>query len=98
MTEQPDLLSWKPPQPYEAKGNTFSQERDGPRLNAQCLRVLRAFSDYAWHTLEDLEAKTGDPQASISARKRDLCRFGFKIEREYVGDGLWQYRLVANAA
>ena len=39
--------------------------------------------------------KTGDPEASVSARLRDLRkkRFGSHIiTRRYVSDGLWQYR------
>jgi hypothetical protein len=53
--------------------------------------------DHQWHTLADL-ATTGDPEASVSARLRDLRKpkfGGFHIERRYVSAGLWAYRLLA---
>ena len=50
-----------------------------------------------WFLLRGLAAATGAPEASASARIRDLKRFGFKIEREYLKDGLWRYRMVKNA-
>jgi len=78
-------------------GSTFNQARDGKRLAMQHNRVLAALRDGKEHTLSELHKLTGDPEASISARIRDLRkpRFGsYQIERRYVERGLWAYRLV----
>lgn len=78
-------------------GETYDHDRDCDRLNAQCLRVWNVMRDHAWHTLPGISAKTGDPEASISARLRDFRkpRFGgYIVERRYVADGLWEYRLL----
>jgi hypothetical protein len=93
MTDQPSLFGPR-------DGATFDETRDTDRLNAQARRVFTAMADGQWHTLADLETRLGDPQASISARLRDLRkpRFGSHIvEREYAGAGLWRYRMPRSA-
>jgi hypothetical protein len=81
-------------------GETFEEPRDGNRLRAQLGRVKRIMLDGNWHTLAELSIQTGDPQASISARIRDLRKQkfgGYLVEREYVSSGLWRYRLLVPA-
>lgn len=76
-------------------GLTFAPERDTDRLNRQAQLVFRVVSDGEWHTLGDIAAKTDQPEASVSARLRDLRkeRFGSHvIARRYLRDGLWEYR------
>ena len=78
-------------------GSSYEHARDGLRLHRQHQRVLAYMSDGRWHTLHELHELTGDPEASISARLRDLRkpRFGsYGIVREYVERGLFRYRLV----
>jgi hypothetical protein len=78
-------------------GPTYVHERDGVRLAAQHQRVLDVMKDGRPHTLAEISKLTGDPEASVSARCRDLrkARFGsHTIVREYVKDGLHTYRLV----
>lgn len=78
-------------------GSTYLHSRDGKRLHAQHHRVLAFMRDGRWHTLEAISEATGDPEASVSARLRDLRkdRFGAHlIERRYVRRGLFEYRLV----
>lgn len=77
-------------------GETYERERDHDRLHAQLYRVKLVLLDGKWHTLAEIAARTGDPEASVSARIRDLrkAKFGgYEIEREYVSKGLWQYRM-----
>jgi hypothetical protein len=77
-------------------GATYNRERDRDRVQAQLVRVRLALSDDTWHTLSELAARTGDPEASISARIRDLRKKkfgGHVVARRYVTDGLWAYRL-----
>lgn len=81
-------------------GITYVPGRDGPRLGAQLLRVLSVMSDGQWYTLRLIAKRTGDPEASISARLRDFRKrqFGrFIVDAEYVKRGLWRYRLRATA-
>jgi hypothetical protein len=88
---QAELLTWTPPEP---KGETFDRQRDGKRLNAQCLRVFEAMRFGDWRTLSSLALVTGDPEASVSARLRDLRKAGHTVERRYVERGLHEYRLL----
>ncbi len=82
-------------------GETYDEERDGARLDSQRRDVWDIFKDGAWHTLTELEERTGHPQSSISARLRDFRkeRFGgHEVERQYVKRGLWRYRRVIPGA
>ncbi len=63
-----DYLASLPP---EARGETC-QEIDNPRLNEQGLRVYRFMRDLRPHTLREIAAATGDSEASISARIREI--------------------------
>lgn len=78
-------------------GSTFNPERDGQRLGDQMLAVLAIMSTKQWWTLSQLSMFTGFPEASVSARLRDLRKpkfGGYTIEREYVRKGQWRYRMV----
>lgn len=80
-------------------GATYDDDRDGSRLNAQHQRVCDAMKDGAWRPLAAIAAASGAPEASVSARLRDFRkeRFGaHQVERRYVIDGLWEYRLLIN--
>lgn len=77
-------------------GATFDATLDLSRLNAQMRRVYGVMQDGEWLSLREISQKTGDPEASISARLRDLRkeRFGgFNVERRRLSHGLNQYRL-----
>ena len=79
-------------------GTTFDPALDGPRLNKQTQAVHGLMADGAWRTLAEITAATGAPEASASARLRDLRRVhGLMVERRRRGDlarGLHEYRLV----
>ena len=78
-------------------GHTFDDGRDGERLLSQHRRIFDLMLDERWRTPPELEAATGDPWASISARLRDMRkrRYGaHTVNRRYVQDGLWEYQLV----
>lgn len=77
-------------------GRTYSAPRDESRLFAQLEDVLSVMRDGEWHTLDAISAATGHPQASVSARLRDLRkpRWGsHTVERAYVERGLFKYRM-----
>lgn len=81
-------------------GATYERERDGDRLGAQmkAVRDLMLSGDGAWRTLPHIAAWVGYPEASVSARLRDLrkTKFGaYNVERRYVANGLWEYRVKA---
>lgn len=91
MSDMP-LLDWTPPTP---RGETFSEQRDGHRLSAQARRVYEVMKDGHWRGLRDIANATGDPEASISARLRDLRRLPqYSVNRKFIARGLWHYRLV----
>lgn len=77
-------------------GETYEPPRDGSRLRAQLVRVKAAMGDAEWRTLGEIASITGDPEASVSARLRDLrkAKFGgHLVDRKYSGGGLWCYKL-----
>lgn len=82
-------------------GETFDAARDGDRLRCQLHAVRTLMADGRWRTLATIAAECGYPENSIpgiSARLRDLRKpkFGaFTVERRYLHDGLWQYRVAA---
>lgn len=80
-------------------GITYDPERDRERLSKQLYSVLEVMKDGQWRTLPELSKATNSPEASVSARLRDLRkpRFGgHSVEREYVKKGLFKYRLILN--
>jgi len=77
-------------------GATFDAERDAERLTGELRAVFDYVRDGRWHTLAEISAAINKPEASVSARLRDLrkARFGaYEVEREYVERGLWRYRV-----
>lgn len=95
----PNLFDWVPPAIFgDRHGETFVPSRDRTRLNAQSFRVFKAMQSGEWRTLREIAEETHDPEASVSARLRDLRKpefGGFRVERRFVYRGLWQYRLIA---
>jgi hypothetical protein len=79
-------------------GATYEHPRDGARLGDQMLAVLSVMSDGNWRTLADIASETNAPEASVSARLRDLRkpRFGgYTVNREFLRRGLFRYQLLA---
>src|SRR4029077_11878264 len=80
-------------------GAFYDPAYDDKRLAKQMGRVYTIMIDGGWRTLREIEALTGDPQASISAQLRHLrkARFGgYLVELRARGnreDGLFEYRL-----
>ena len=80
-------------------GTTFDPSVDEERLNEQTVRIYRLMNDGAWRTLAEISGATGDPEASVSARLRDLRKEdfgGFVVNRRrrgLVSAGLWEYQL-----
>lgn len=80
-------------------GSDYEPARDDARLTGQLLRIWEAVKGGQWLTLEQIAGLTGDPQASVSAQLRHLRkpRFGgHKVEKKYLGNGLYQYRVIIN--
>lgn len=80
-------------------GATFVPQRDGARLTRQLSRVRALMLDGKWRTLREIsEALGGEPEASVSARLRDLRanrNGGYIVDREAVPGqrGLFKYRV-----
>jgi len=81
-------------------GETFDPAHDLKRLNKQATHIFQFMNDQRWHTLTDISRATRYPEASVSARLRDLrkIRFGAStVERRLAHNddsGLWEYRLI----
>jgi len=94
---QLSLMDWTPPAILgDRDGSTFDRARDGERLNGQAADVFNYMQHGQWRTLADIAAATGAPEASVSARLRDLKKEkfgGYKVERRYIANGLYQYRV-----
>jgi len=68
----------------------------GARENAQLEAVWQAMRDGVWRSVEEIAALVECKPASASARLRDLRKpryGGWTVERAYVGNGLWRYRV-----
>lgn len=79
-------------------GVTYDHCRDYIRLNSQLEAVYSLMCDGVWRTIPEITKHIGaaSPQ-SISARLRDFRKekFGSHIvERKYIGEGLYAYKLV----
>jgi DNA-binding IclR family transcriptional regulator len=84
------------PLPTLFDGVTINDERDNGRLQRQLTDVRTMIVGMGWWTLGELARATGYPEASVSARLRDLrkARFGgYTVERKYVSKGLWAYKV-----
>ena len=107
MIQRRLITEWHaPPTPTspwdgDRDGDTFDPELDSKRLNAQHRRVYGIMKDGYWLTLHEISRRTGDPEASVSARLRDFRKpqFGKHIlnsRRSNVESGLWFYQLIWN--
>ena len=77
-------------------GITINDERDNGRLAQQLHSVRKLALQLSWFTLKEMADNTGHPEASVSARLRDLrkAKFGgYNVERKYVERGLWVYKV-----
>jgi len=69
---------------------------DAPRLGAQLARVLELMSDRQWRTLARIRAEAEVPEASASARLRDLRnKLHLIVSRRRVKDckAVWEYQV-----
>lgn len=91
------------PEPVpEFDGATYDHDRDHLRLGAQAQRVVDLMRDGQWRTLSEIATATGDPEASVSARLRDLRKPKFgrhdigRRQRDESMPGLYEYRWQPN--
>ena len=79
----------------EGMSTTLVASLDGKRLAHQ-LAAVRAFmlNRINWFTLREIENCLGYPQASISARLRELRKLGYTVERRRRSQGTHEYRVV----
>ena len=77
-------------------GVTYDPELDYERLNRQMKAVWFCLRGGDWKTLHEISRFTGMPEASISARIRDLRKPKFgeqEVQTRRASNGLWQYRV-----
>jgi hypothetical protein len=81
-------------------GATYEPQRDKVRLNRQLQAVWNVMRDGQWRSLCELATQSGEPEASVSARLRDLrkTRFGAHLverRRRENQPGTFEYRVTA---
>ncbi len=90
------------PPPEEAfGGETYNPLRDYKRLTGQLQRVFSVMSDGKWRTLAEIAALADGTEAAVSARLRDFRKRPYgshTVERQHIGNGLYQYRLIVRPA
>lgn len=78
-------------------GQTFDPALDGARLSQQLQEVRAFMADKEWHSLAEISHYLGYPEASVSARLRDLrkSKFGsWTIDRRrQPGSNQYAYRM-----
>jgi len=77
-------------------GVTYDPALDKDRLKRQIGKVYEYMRDGLWHSLADIGRAVDAPEASVSARLRDLrkAKFGgHTVERRRFEFGMWKYRL-----
>lgn len=82
-------------------GETFDEPRDGKRLKRQLNDVRNLMIDGNFRTLMEIAIAIGAPESSVSARLRDLRKLkfgGYIVEKQYLGDGLYTYRVSASTS
>jgi hypothetical protein len=80
----------------EKTRDQFEDPDEGVRLGTQAQAVYSLMLDGNWRSLRDIAEDTGFPEASISARLRDLRKpefGGLRVEHMNMGKGHWLYRL-----
>lgn len=73
---------------------SLDKERLGKQL-AVVRNFMRIFDD-KWLTLGEISQSLKFPEASISARLRDLRRLGYVVDKRRRGEpgrGLWEYKV-----
>ena len=82
-------------------GATYERAKDQRRLTTQLRRVLRFMRDGRYHTLRRISEALDYPEASVSARLRDLRKVKFGswiVERKRnEGRATFLYRLASPA-
>lgn len=59
-------------------GDTFNQNKDGPRLSTMLGKVYQLMKDARWRTLSEIQKVVGGSEAGISARLRDFRKEKFR--------------------
>ncbi len=77
-------------------GATYNHERDNKRLSLQMQSVYDMMSDEQWYSVPELAKHITGSETSISTCVRNFRkeRFGgHNVERRYVSNGLFEYKL-----
>jgi len=80
-------------------GPDYKPARDNARLTSQNERIFEVMKTGKALTLHEISELTGEPEASVSAQLRHLRkpRFGSHgVSKDYLGGGLYAYRVTPN--
>lgn len=92
-----DLFTYRPSIEGDRDGLSYNHKKDFTRLNRQAQAVYTYMQNGLWRTLSEISQATGAPEASVSARLRDMRKSrmgGYPVHKRRRADkGLWEYRL-----
>jgi hypothetical protein len=81
-------------------GVTYDHDRDYERLMSQLNQVFEIMKDGKWYTIQDVTARvTHGTETSISEKIRSLRKDkhgAHTVERRYLSNGLYEYKLTVN--
>lgn len=69
-----ETLDFNPHVGPQFKGETYEPKLDQARLGRQLASVMAYMADGEWHTLREIAMDCRAPEASVSARLRDMRR------------------------
>jgi hypothetical protein len=78
-------------------GSDYVPERDNVRLSGHTALIFDFMKSGEWYKLKEISAKTGTPEASVSAILRHFRkeRFGgHTVNKLHHGYGLYSYQLI----
>ena len=81
-------------------GVTYDPKLDYTRLTTQLGKVYNLLNTGRWYTLRQLADLVKAPEASVSARIRDLRKLKFgehNIEHDRLSNGVWRYPMILNS-
>ena len=94
--ESEDLFQWAERNTAHFDGETYESDLDHGRLAAQLHAVRQFMADGQWRRLAEISEAVGAPEASVSARLRDLRKDKFgahAVARRRCAPGTFEYRV-----
>ena len=81
-------------------GPAYDHDRDYSRLANRTAKIYEFMKDGKWTTIHEVSERIQNTsESSVSSAIRDFRKKkfgGHKVEKRYISNGLWEYRLIVN--